>query len=251
VRDPVEILGGAIIHGKGRHPFSFYSDNSFIDAGYIAGGNRSLAYLERFDATSALEEFPEIMAPGSFDEILQLASGVEEFGCGFLSPGDPAHLLTLRLPVGLVDGAKEATLDARLLVARQDGHLSSVRRIPGMRLVRGRAAEIHIIAAAEQMLQIHAAAAAGQHLFLSYSGRFRMLGGLPDLSTDGSFASAVVEPQAFFKAEPIQQFALKVPLPASLGALLVRRYPWCVPDEDTDWLALLALSSAAERSPII
>ena len=178
------------------------------------------------------------MPPEKMEALTSALRDIEQTPPKLYTARDPARLISLTLPESVVSGIEEGPVNVSLIVPKAKDQFTE-RRLSGVKLHKHSSHELFLTGSAEHTLQIHSAAYSSQWIWINVWDKLRILGPLPDLSIEGSFQLAHLEPRKLLRFEEVDASGIRVPIRRDLAATLTATNRWFALPDDRDWIAIL------------
>jgi hypothetical protein len=256
--------------GSGRRADAqrrFYSLLSAVEAGYFEmggprGGIRHVDRLVRLSGSTRADRHRrargsradpgEVLAPEAVTSLLEALRSIEAAPVRVSVPEEGEALLEIGWGKGslLAPRRKEVPVDFSLVRRDGGGRAVIARRMPGL-LLRARSAGVWgLIAPPERVMEVHAAAMAGQGLLIGYGQEQNCFMAAPDFTITGPQGLARCATGALLEPlfGPFSGEADHIRVPVGLAGGLVDRNAWLTPTNLVDLVSLSDPSSQSARS---
>ncbi len=250
VRDEVEIFAACAASQRISNyaSFRFFSDTSAIRAGYFEkDDNDSIGYFDRLAMKAwRKNEPPELFPRNRQQDLLRTVISLDQTPAAVVVPENPNSFLEIESDALETCVQAVAQFQVRIALLRSDKSGSKgclKRELTRVGLKRRAAGVYTLVLKPEHIMEIHAAAIAGQWMLID-GDDFRLLTPMPDFDTIGARVEAWLQPSRIFSdaCGLVLVQMPKVSLNRKLAESLMRRHHWCGADNAADWFSAIQRS---------
>ena len=229
----------------------FYSALSFVEAGYfeLVGGTVGARYIDSVRAqikpgrapsghSMSTRDGDAVMTLQNIDVTLATLRSIDRQPAQVVVPESGDELFQIRWPAlgEMLPDASKVSIVASLIRRDAAGKAVVARRLSGLTLQSRSKRVWRVMAPAERVIELHAAAMAGQGLQISAQGMPIGYLVLPDFTRPGLQGVVRFSPEAILSPLVVDHFGTPdgVPVSRDLASRLVERHNWCAPDRFID-----------------